>query len=227
VSRPVIGISTASQTASWGPWTRQAALTPLAYVNALGAVGAVPVLLPPVPGDAADVLERVDALVLSGGVDIDPAAYGRATGTLPDRDRAELDLLQTALDRGLPVLGICRGMQLLNVGLGGDLIPHLPDEVGSDLHRPTLGAYGYHPVGLHPDSRVGRLLGERVTVPTHHHQGVGVLGKGLAAVGWADDGVVEALELDGDRFVVGVLWHPEESDDRRLFEALVAAATRA
>jgi putative glutamine amidotransferase len=231
MARPVVGVCTYVETASWGSWTRRAALLPWTYVEAIESVGAMPVLLPPAPVELSAALPRLDALVLSGGPDIHPSAYGAAPEAhtvklQPERDRAETALLRAALAAGMPLLGICRGMQLLNVGLGGDLVQHLPDKVGHDGHRPSLGEFASHEVRLDPDSRVGRALGSPRTVPSHHHQGVGVLGEGLTAVGWAEDGTVEAIEVSGERFAVGVLWHPEESDDHRLFAELVAA-TRA
>lgn len=228
MGRRVIGITTYTETASWGSWRQRAALLPWGYVEAVRAVGAEAVLLPPGGDGAVDALGRVDALVVSGGPDIAPERYAAApeehtVAVQPVRDRAEFGLLRAALQGGMPVLGICRGMQLLNVCRGGNLVQHLPDKVGHHGHRPTLGSFGAHDVRLDPASRVGRALGTEVTVATHHHQGIGALGDGLTAVGWADDGVIEAIELDGDRFCVGVLWHPEEGADRRLFDALLAA----
>jgi putative glutamine amidotransferase len=243
--RPVIGLSSYAEPASWGRWVnRPAALLAMSYVSQVTAAGGVPVVLPPVPG-IADALGGLDALVLSGGADIDPAAYGaaphRRTGPVePGRDAAEFALLAAATGRGLPVLAICRGLQLLNVSRGGTLHQHLPDLVANDHHRATPGAFDAHAVRVAPDSRLGALLGPpaaggelRLTVPTSHHQAIDRLGNGLVAAAWADDGTIEAAELapapagaPGGRepFLLAVQWHPEAGDDPRLFQALAAAA---
>jgi putative glutamine amidotransferase len=182
-----------------------------------------------VPGIEAAV-SRLDALIISGGPDIDPVRYGARPGPLttvvrPGRDAAELALLRAALDGGVPVLGICRGMQLMNVALGGTLIQHLPDVVGHDGHSPTPGAMGEHEVTVEPASRLARVLGPGTrVVPTHHHQGLDRLGAGLTATAWAPDGTIEAVELDAP-FVLGVQWHPEAGGDPALFDALIEAAT--
>lgn len=226
--RPVIGITTYVARARWGPWDQPAALVPLAYVEAVLAVGGLPVLLPP---SAAGLTERVtlcDALILCGGPDLDPALYGaprsdRTRHLSPERDRPELGLVAAALERDLPILGICRGMQVLNVARGGSLIQHLPDLVGHDGHATRPGAFDRHPVQIAPDSLVGRVLGPSAVVHSGHHQGIGRLGAGVTACAWAPDGTVEALQIDGAGFAVGVLWHPEQGCDRRLLAALVAA----
>ena len=205
--RPVIGLSSYAEPASWGRWVnRPAALLAMNYVSQVTAAGGVPVLLPPVPG-IADALDGLDALVLSGGADIDPAGYGaaphRCTGPVePGRDAAEFALLAAAAGRGLPVLAICRGLQLLNVSRGGTLHQHLPDLVANDRHRATPGGFDAHAVRVAPDSRLGALLGPpqaggelRLTVPTSHHQAIDRLGDGLVAAAWADDGTIEAAEL--------------------------------
>ncbi len=239
--RPVIGLSSYAEPASWGRWVdRTAALLAMNYVSQVTAAGAVPVLLPPVPG-IADAAAGLDALVLSGGADIDPAAYGapphRRTGPLqPGRDAAEFALLAAAVGRGMPVLAICRGLQILNVSRGGTLHQHLPDLVANDSHHTAAGSFGAHAVRVTPDSRLGALLGPpspggelRLTVPTLHHQAIARLGDGLVATGWADDGTIEAAELapapDGrEQFLLAVQWHPEAGDDPRLFRALAGAA---
>lgn len=227
---PLIGITTYLETARWGPWDGRAALIPESYVAAAERAGGRPVLLPPSDRGADESLGAIDALVLAGGADVDPSLYGaepdpETAGTRPHQDRSELSLLALALERELPVLAICRGMQLLNVARGGDLIQHLPDTVGHDAHRRAPGRFEAHAVELAPESRLGGILGAQVSVPSHHHQGVGRLGDGVVAVGWAPDGVVEAVELTGAPFVVGVQWHPEEdSGDLRLFESLVEEA---
>jgi putative glutamine amidotransferase len=199
----------------------------------VAAAGGLPVVLPPLPR-VADTLSRLDALVLSGGGDIDPAAYGAArdpaTGPAStDRDAAELELFRRALADGVPVLAICRGLQVVTVALGGTLHQHLPDLVGHDGHSPDPGGYGRHQVSVAPGSRLAGLLGRtETTVPTHHHQAIDRLGAGLVAVAWTDDGVIEAAEPAGSAgptsLLAAVQWHPEAGDDPSLFTALVAAA---
>ncbi|HEV2778658.1 MAG TPA: gamma-glutamyl-gamma-aminobutyrate hydrolase family protein [Actinophytocola sp.] len=225
-SRPLIGISCYLEQARFGVWDVPAALLARTYLDCVVAAGGLPVLVPPVGGwDAVDV-SRLDGLVLAGGPDIDPACYHQhphpETGPpRPERDLAELRLLDAALPAGVPVLGVCRGMQLINVACGGSLHQHLD----SPAHRPTPGVFGRVAVKVAPDSRLAGIIGEQVTVSCHHHQGIDRLGDGLVPVGWAPDGTVEAVELPGDDFLVGVQWHPEEDTvDRRLFQALVAAA---
>ena len=199
------------------------------------AAGGVPVLLPPVPGIAAAV-GRLDALVLTGGGDIDPAAYGaaphpRTGGVSAGRDQAELELLAAALAAGLPVLGICRGLQLLNVARGGTLHQHVADlgTAGDSGHTPAPGTFGSHPVRVAPGSLLAGILAADgpLAVATAHHQAIDRLGDGLTATAWAQDGLVEAVELAGGEhhpFVLAVQWHPEAGRDPRLFQALVAAA---
>jgi putative glutamine amidotransferase len=228
--RPVVGITTYTpERVRWGAWEQPAALVPLAYVRALEHAGARPVLLPPVEGAVEETLDAVDGILFSGGEDVDPGAYGaephaQTTGTDAARDRAELALLEAALARDLPVLAVCRGSQVLNVLRGGDLVQHLPDVLGHEEHRHTPGTFADHAVSIDPESRLGGLLGGRAPVKSHHHQGYGRVGEGLREVAWAEDGTVEGLEDPSRRFAVAVLWHPEEGEDRRLFEALVAEA---
>ena len=214
---------------SWGAWTIGASLVPLAYVHAIEHAGGRPLLVPPSPYAVDETLDALDALILSGGNDVDPALYGadphpQTTGTVPERDRGEIALLEAALDRDMPVLAVCRGSQVLNVASGGDLVQHLPDVVGHERHKHTPGVFGDHGVVLDPTSRLAELLGERAPVKSHHHQGFGRLGNGLVATAWAEDGTVEALEDPSRRFALGVLWHPEEGEDAALFRALVAEA---
>ena len=228
--RPVVGITTYRETARWGVWNCPAVLVPADYVRQVSGAGGVPVLLPPIAEDV-EVLGRLDALVLAGGADVDPARYGaerspRTGPAAPDRDDAELALLAAALERDLPVLAVCRGLQLLTVLRGGTLVQHLPDVVGTDLHVPSPGTYGDNAVRIAPGSRLAGLVGTEATWACHHHQAVDRLGEGLTAVAWARDGTVEAAELDGVRFVVGVQGHPEVGDDARLFTGLVEAARR-
>jgi putative glutamine amidotransferase len=176
-----------------------------------------------------DVVKRVDGVLLTGGGDLDPALYGaepHATfeAAEPGRDAFDIALVKAAVAANLPVLAICRGMQVLNVARGGALIQHLPEAVGHKGHAPETGIVGAHRVQISATSLVGKILGDSADVPTYHHQAVSRLGKGLSAVAWAEDQVVEAVELQGHRFGLAVQWHPEEGDDKRLFEALVAEA---
>lgn len=233
--RPVIGLSSYAEPARWAAWHAPAALLPLSYAEQVAAAGGVPVLLPPVPGIAAAV-GRLDALVLTGGGDVDPAAYGadphpRTGRVSARRDQAELDLLAAALAAGLPVLGVCRGLQLLNVARGGTLHQHLADlgPAGDGGHTAPPGTFGRHQVRAAAGSKLAGILrtDRPFAVPTAHHQAIDRLGAGLTATAWATDGIIEAAELDGGEhhpFVLAVQWHPEEGDDPRLFQALVAAA---
>jgi putative glutamine amidotransferase len=196
--------------------------------------GGVALVLPPDEVALADpdvLLDRVDALLLAGGADLDPASYGaephpETVGTWPERDRFELALTRRALERGMPVLGICRGMQLLNVALGGTLDQHLPETIGNDVHRSVAGTFGDHRVRLQPDTLAHRAVGaEEVEVRSHHHQGVDRLGEGLVVSGWSvDDDLVEAIELPERRFALGVIWHPEEDESSKVIGAVVEAA---
>lgn len=230
---PRIGLTTYRETAAWGVWNEAADLLPSSYADAVALAGGLPVLLPPAaleePARSARVaLDGLHGLILAGGADIDPARYQapRDEHTGPprtNRDTWELALTDAALERRMPVLAICRGMQVLNVALGGDLVQHLPDHVGHTGHCPVIGKHGKHAVVLGGDSTIGRLLGTSAQVPTYHHQGVGRLGSGLVASGWAEDGLVEAVELPGARWVVGVQWHPEVADGAPLFGGFTAA----
>ena len=226
---PVIGITSYVEQARWGVWDVPAAVLPFRYVERVEAAGGRAVVLPPTAARGDDaVLDRLDGVVLAGGSDLDPQLYGQephqeTTGLRPERDAAELPLLREALDRDLPVLGICRGMQLMSVLAGGSLVQHLPEVVGHDRHRPAPGVYGLHDVRLAPGSRAHAILGDTVTVPSYHHQGLASAGS-LTVTGWADDDTPEVVEDPERRFALGVLWHPEAGDDPRLFQALVAAA---
>lgn len=227
--RPVIGVTAYSEQAKWAAWDSQATLLPQAYVDRIAAAGGLPVLLPSVP-DVAEVLDRVDALVIAGGGDIDPARYQseahEETGFVrPARDSAEFALAERAFDTRMPVLGICRGLQVVNVLRGGTLVQHLPDRLGDRRHAPAPGQYGRHTVALVPGSRTAQLYGRtELDVATYHHQAVDTLGAGLVVTGRAPDGTVEALEVPGHPFAVAVQWHPEVDDDLSPFLGLVAAA---
>jgi putative glutamine amidotransferase len=228
--RPVVGITSYVEQARWGVWDLPAVVLPFRYVERVEAAGGRAVVLPPTAAADDAVLDRVDAVVFAGGSDLDPQLYGeqahpQTTGLRPERDAAELPLMRSALDRDLPLLGICRGMQLLSVVCGGSLEQHLPDVVGHDGHRPSPGVYGLHDVHLEPGSAVHGILGDHVSVPSYHHQGLDSPGS-LRVTGYADDKTAEAVEHPDRRFALGVLWHPEAGDDLRLFEALISAADR-
>jgi putative glutamine amidotransferase len=234
VSHYAVGICAAVERVRWGAWDQTVTMAPRSYATAVQRTGALALLLPPDERalDAPDaLLDRIDALMLAGGADVDPRSYGadphpQTKGTWPERDAFEIALVRRALDRGMPVLGICRGMQMLNVACGGTLAQHLPDQVGHEDHRHTPGTFGDHEVRLEPGSLAAAAAGgERLVVKSHHHQGVDRVGDGLAVTGWAaEDEVVEAVELPGDGFALGVLWHPEEDVRDRVVGALVDAA---
>ncbi|OLT14447.1 hypothetical protein BJF78_18935 [Pseudonocardia sp. CNS-139] len=229
---PVVGITAYRERVAYGVWDQHVAMVPGTYPDAVVAAGGVPVLLPAAPGVEAAV-DRIDALVLAGGPDVDPARYGAAphpaTGApRPERDAAETATLHRALARGIPVLGVCRGAQVLNVALGGTLVQHVPDAVGHTGHNPSPGVFAPTTVALTPGSRVAAALGTAATVLCHHHQALDRLADGLTVTGRAADGLVEAVELAGHPFVVGVQWHPEEdATDHRLMDELVRAVRAA
>jgi putative glutamine amidotransferase len=229
--RPLIGITSYAEQIRWGVWEEEAALVPLSYVRAVEHAGGRALVVPPSEDGLDETLDALDGLILSGGNDLDPTLYGAdahpaTDAPRPERDHAELRLLQAALERDMPVLAVCRGSQLLNVARGGDLVQHLPDELGHERHKHEPGTFSDHGVRLDPASRVGTLLGEHAPVKSHHHQGYGTLGEGLRVAGWADDGTIEALEDPHKRFAIGVLWHPEEGEDFALFRGLVEEASR-
>jgi putative glutamine amidotransferase len=228
MSRALIGLTTYAEQARFGLLDTFCAVLPMAYVRCVHEAGGRAVLIAP-DDPGTDVLEHLDGLVVTGGADVGPERYGaephEATRSRPDRDAAELPLLRAALDADLPVLGICRGMQLMAVAAGGRLHQHLPDTLGDTRHRPgTTPRMGEHAVRLAPGSRAHAILGGSLAVNSFHHQGVADPGK-LVAVGWCpDDELIEAVEDPDRRFALGVQWHVEETADRRLFQALVAAA---
>ncbi|MQA80023.1 MAG: gamma-glutamyl-gamma-aminobutyrate hydrolase family protein [Streptosporangiales bacterium] len=227
-TRPLVGLTTHRERARMLAWDTEFAMLQRTYVDAVFRAGGLPVLLPPVADGAAQLVDTVDALVVTGGADVEPSAYGeeqheQTIGTRPERDAWELALVRRALDADLPLLGVCRGMQILNVALGGTLVQHLPDTVGHEGHRPVVGVFGPTHVTLKGGSTAA-LLGAEHDVQCHHHQAVATVASALDVVGWADDGTVEAVEVPSARFALGVQWHPEEdSSDIRLFEGLVHA----
>ena len=231
--RPVIGITGYLEPASWGAWSEvPGALVPHAYVAHVERAGGLAVVIPPRPdaddGYAAELLARLDGVVLAGGVDVDPEHYAderHATiqASRADRDATELALARATDDLDLPVLGICRGMQVMAVAAGGRLEQHVPDRVGHDDHSPAPATYGHHPVRTVAGTRIAAILGPSVDVPSYHHQSV-LTHPGYVASAWADDGTLEAMEDPAAPFRLAVQWHPEVGTDPRLFDALVAAA---
>jgi putative glutamine amidotransferase len=235
-NRPAIGICTARTDATWGVWNQAAALLPFAYIDAIQAAGGLAVMIPPDPAlidDPDEMLDRVDALILAGGNDIDPASYGAeahpaTNGIVPSRDQVELALTRRAVERDMPVLGICRGMQLLNVAMGGTLLQHLPDTLGHEEHRRVPGSFvgSDHGVRLEAGSLAARATGEEQhNTKSHHHQAVDAIGAGLTVTGLsAVDELPEAIEASDRQFVLGVQWHPEADERSRVIAALVSAA---
>ena len=229
--RPVIGVTAYAEEARWGVWEAPAALIPLAYVSAVERAGGRPLLVPPSDDGIEETLAVLDGLLFSGGSDLDPETYGaeahpETNGVRAERDQAELALLEAALARDMPVLAVCRGSQVLNVALGGDLVQHLPEIVGHERHKHTPGVFADHDVEVLPGTKLQALVGDHAPVKSHHHQGYGRLGAGLREAARAEDGTVEAIEDPERRFALGVLWHPEAGEDAALFEALVEEARR-
>jgi gamma-glutamyl-gamma-aminobutyrate hydrolase PuuD len=228
--RPLIGLTTYRERAKTLVWDTEFALLHNVYVDAVARAGGIPVLLPPQEHGVDEVIASLDALVLTGGSDVDPMRYQQqphqhTTVVRPWRDDWELRLLERALTADLPVLGVCRGIQLLNVALGGTLNQHIPDTVGHQRHCPSPGVFGQTRVALRVGSALAGLLGPEATVACYHHQAIDKVAPGLEVAGTSADGTVEAVELPGYHFVLGVQWHPEQDGgDLRLFEALVTAA---
>ena len=236
MERPVIGLCAALERAQWSVWDQQVVLLPRNYIDAVQQAGGLAVMLAPdrhLVADPDEALQLIDGLVLAGGADIDPGSYGEqahveTVGTVPERDRFEIAVTAAAIERDLPVLGICRGMQLINVARGGTLLQHLPDRFGHHEHRRVVGSFdgADHDVQLLPGTLALRVAGEaRHATKSHHHQGIDRLGEGLALSGVsALDGLPEAIELPDRQFVLGVQWHPEADALSPVVGALVQAA---
>jgi putative glutamine amidotransferase len=232
--KPVIGLTTYKQRAQTGVWDVTAAFLPAVYFEAVQRAGGIPVLLPPQPADSeavSRVLDGVDGLIVTGGADVDPARYGQDAAPETDKPHLERDawedsLLTAAIERELPFLGICRGMQVLNVNRGGSLHQHVPDVVGDDRFRIGNGQFATNEVVTEPGSELDALVGAKLPVKSYHHQAVDAVGEGLRVTARTDDGIVQAVELEGVPFGVAVQWHPEEdaAEDVRLFAGLVDAA---
>jgi putative glutamine amidotransferase len=230
MGRPIIGITGELEAARWGNWIREAVVSPVSYTRAVERAGGTPIVLPPIPANSVPGLIAVlDGLLLTGGRDVDPSLYDEephAETDTPDhrRDRFELAIARAAIEADLPFLAIGRGLHILNIARGGTLIQHLPDRLGNESHRPDPIKMTTHDVQVSATSKLGRVLGGAAQVPAAHHQAINRIGNGLLAVAWTEDQVVEAVELQGHRFGMGVQWNPEDGDDPRIFEALVTAA---
>lgn len=235
VRRPVIGLTTYLEQAKQGVWDVRAAFLPQQYFDSVTSSGGVAVLLPPQPApDAAAVavLDGLDGLILTGGLDVQPELYGQERHPLTDparadRDEWELALFRAAEERRMPVLAICRGLQLVNVARGGTLHQHLPEALGTERYRIGGGVFATNTVEVAADSRLAGMVGAGgLDVHSYHHQGIDRLGEGLVVTAATDDGLVQAFESDGEGYLVGVQWHPEENiEDKRLFAGLVAEAS--
>jgi putative glutamine amidotransferase len=236
MDRPVIGMCTALERARWSVWDQPAVLLARSYVDAVQRAGAFAVMLPPDPQlvrEPAEALELIDGLLLAGGADLDPASYGQAAhaetrDAVPERDAFEIALTRAAIERDVPVLGICRGMQLINVALGGTLIQHLPEHLGHQEHRRVSGSFdgSDHEVDVLDDTLAMRVIGAaQHATKSHHHQGIDRVGEGLRVSARAPfDDLIEAIELPERSFVLGVQWHPEADATSPVVGALVEAA---
>jgi putative glutamine amidotransferase len=228
MSRPVIGISTYREQARFGAWNTSADLLHATYARSVEAAGGIAVLLPPQSSGADEIVPRLDGLIIAGGADVEPGRYGaqahpRTQSWRPDRDAWEWGLLDAAEAARRPVLGICRGMQLMAVRAGGSLEQHLPDVVGHSEHAPAPGAFGWTPIRTEAGSLVRSLVGDQVQVSCHHHQAV-VTHPGFEVTARAADGTIEAMEHPEQAFWLAVQWHPEYGDDYGLFRGLVSAS---
>jgi putative glutamine amidotransferase len=230
MGRPIIGITGELEAARWGNWIREAVVSAVSYTRVVERAGGTPVVLPPVPVHSVPgLVAALDGLLFTDGRDLDPGLYDEephAQTEPPDhrRDRFELALMRAAIEADLPLLGIGRGLHVLNVVRNGTLTQYLPDRLGNDSHKPDPVKLTTHEIQISAASKIGRALGAEARVPAGHHQAINRIGSGLLTVAWTQDQVVEAVELQGHAFGVGVQWHPEEGDDLRLLEALVAAA---
>ncbi len=234
--RPLIGICAALERAQWGVWDRQAVLLPYDYITQIQRAGGVALMIPPdehLTDYPDEVLDLIDGLILAGGADVDPSAYGAephptTLHTVPERDRTEIALAHRAIERDIPLLGICRGMQVINVAEGGTLNQHIPELVGHEDHRRNPGSFenSDHDVRLDPGSLALRAAGETTHgTKSHHHQAIDQLGEGLAVTGYSTlDDLPETIEAPACQFVLGVQWHPEADENSRVIGALVAQA---
>ena len=232
--KPLIGLTTYLEQAQTGVWDVKASFLPKVYFNAVNVAGGIAVLLPPQPVDdeiANRVLDGLDGLIITGGKDVDPARYGQEPHAETDEPRRDRDawedaLLGAAIERGIPFLGICRGMQLLNVARGGTLIQHLPDQLGSNRYNLGEGRFNDNDVQVEAGSKLSAVVGEAVTGKSYHHQGIDGVGDRLVVTARSNDGVIQALEFVGNPYGIAVQWHPEQDaeEDARLFEGLVQAA---
>ncbi len=233
-SRPLIGLTTYLEQAQTGVWDVQASFLPKVYFEAVNNAGGIAVLLPPQPvnREIADaVLDGLDGLIITGGKDVNPARYGQDAHPETDEPRLDRDewedvLLTAAIERDLPFLGICRGAQMLNVALGGTLVQHLPDVLGTTRYNLGGGEFADNPVIVDTDSTLGSLIGDSIEVKSYHHQAIDSVAEGLTVTARSDDGVIQAVELAGATFGLGVQWHPEQGaeEDAKLFAGLVDAA---
>jgi putative glutamine amidotransferase len=226
---PLIGLTSYAENARWAVWEGKAAVVGWVYVDAIHRAGGRCILIPPALHGIDRILDGIDGLCLAGGADIEPTRYGEdrhpeTERSQQERDHAELVLVEHALARNIPMLGICRGIQVMNVARGGSLIQHLPDTAAGESHREVVGVFTDHPVEIATGSRLEGILGPLAPVKSHHHQATDRVGAGLVPVAWADDGTIEALEDPSKPFALGVQWHPEEGDDIALFTALVNEA---